>query len=62
MALQCWADRPRLPRAPLQVQRDYEELPAGAAVSLRDSLLSLLVKHCQVGGLAWRAWEALESR
>lgn len=36
-------------RGILQVQRDYEELPAGAALSLRDSLLSLLVKHCQVG-------------
>ena len=31
----------------LQVQRDYEELPAGAALSLRDSLVTLLVKHCQ---------------
>ncbi|KAL4452442.1 hypothetical protein ABPG75_008104 [Micractinium tetrahymenae] len=30
-----------------KVQRDFEELLAGAAVSLRDSLLSLLVKHCQ---------------
>lgn len=38
----------------LQVQRDFEELPAGAALSLRDSLVSLLVKHCQVGRLADR--------
>ena len=30
-----------------QVQRDYEELPAGAALQLRDSLVNLLVKHCQ---------------
>lgn len=34
-----------------QVQRDFEELPAGAALSLRDSLVSLLVQHCQVRGL-----------
>ncbi|KAI7846036.1 hypothetical protein COHA_000403 [Chlorella ohadii] len=33
-----------------KVQRDFEELPAGAALSLRDSLVSLLVKHCQVWG------------
>ena len=33
-----------------QVQRDFEELPASAAPALRDSLLNLLVKHCQVGG------------
>lgn len=31
----------------VQVQRDYEELPAGTALSLRDSLVTLLVKHCQ---------------
>ena len=31
----------------LQVQRDFEELPQGAAQSLRDSLVALLVKHCQ---------------
>ena len=31
----------------LQVQRDFEELPQGAAQSLRDSLVTLLVKHCQ---------------
>jgi hypothetical protein len=29
------------------VQRDFEELPQGAAQSLRDSLVTLLVKHCQ---------------
>ena len=29
----------------LQVQRDYEELPEGAAESLRDSLLDLLLTH-----------------
>jgi len=38
----------------LQVQRDFEELPAGAALSLRDSLVSLLVKHCQVRGTVMR--------
>ncbi|PSC72289.1 transportin-3 isoform X1 [Micractinium conductrix] len=30
-----------------KVQRDFEELPASAAPALRDSLLNLLVKHCQ---------------
>lgn len=28
-----------------QVQRDFEELPQGAVFSLRDSLLTLLVKY-----------------
>ncbi|EFN54933.1 hypothetical protein CHLNCDRAFT_134668 [Chlorella variabilis] len=29
-----------------KVQRDFEELPAGAAGALRDSLVALLVQHC----------------
>lgn len=36
-----------------KVQRDFEELPAGAAGALRDSLLTLLVQHC-AGGAAVR--------
>ncbi|KAI3438282.1 hypothetical protein D9Q98_000717 [Chlorella vulgaris] len=29
-----------------KVQRDFEELPAGAAGALRDSLVAMLVQHC----------------
>ena len=42
----------RPPSCGPQVQRDFEELPAGTALSLRDSLVTLLVKHCQVRGWA----------
>jgi hypothetical protein len=46
----------------IKVSRDFEELPAEAALSLRDSLVTLLLRFCKVILLFMGWWRGLASQ